>query len=119
MRDAPVTALDGIAVLLTALLAAVLVAFPFVVAPHYEAMFRDFGASPLPPLTRLVLSARIPIGLGATTATSAVLGCVPAIPRGVRRGVIVGAFVIGCAGIAVCLVGLYLPIFRLADSIQE
>ncbi len=120
MRDAPLTALDGIGVFLTALVAAALVAFPFVVGPRFEAMFHEFGAmDALPLLTRLVLSAWIPIGLGAATASGAVLGCVPAIPLGVRRGVLVGAFVMGCAAIAVCLVGLYLPIFLLAGAISE
>jgi type II secretory pathway component PulF len=118
MRDARLTTLDVIAVLLTGLVSATLVAFPHVVAPRYREMFADFGAAPLPALTRLVLSTWFPTALGAATATGPILGCIPAIPLTFRRIALVAAFVLGLASFAVCLVGLYLPIFALADSIK-
>jgi len=119
MRHGHLTAVDGIAVFVTALLTAFLLAFPLWVAPAFEAMFRDFGAASVPALTRLVLSRWLPLGLAATTAVGPVLACIPAIPIAYRRGVLVAALVFGCAAVGVCLVGLYAPIFALAGAIKE
>jgi hypothetical protein len=113
------TALDGIAVFLTGLLAAFLVAFPFVVAPSFAGMFRDFGAASLPVLTQLVLSRWFPVALGASTAGGPVLASFAAIPLAHRRRLLVAAFVFGTAAVGVCMAGLYEPIFELAGKIRE
>jgi hypothetical protein len=118
MRDQRLTALDGIAVFLTGLLAAGLVAFPFAVGRSFERLFADFGATSPPALTRLVLSVWFPCALGALVAGGPVLACIPAVPLVYRRRVLVAAFVLGCVSVGVCLVGLYLPVFALAEGIK-
>jgi hypothetical protein len=119
MHREHLTSLDGIAVFLTGLLTAFLMAFPFLVAPVFAGMVRDFGAASLPALTTLVLSRWFPVALGALTASGPVLGCIPAIPLAHRRRVLVAAFVCGSAAVGVCLVGLYEPIFELVGKIKE
>jgi hypothetical protein len=119
MRERQFTALDGIAVFLTGLLAAFLVAFAFVIAPRFQAMFSDFGAKDaLPPLTRLTLSRWFPLALGASTAAGPVLALMPSIPMVQRRWFLVAAFVFGFAAIGTCWVGMYQPIFDLAVKIE-
>jgi hypothetical protein len=119
MRDERLTALDGIAVLLTGLLTAILAAFPFLVAPSFARMFRDFGGAALPVLTRLVLSQWFPLTLAATTAVGPVLACIPKVPLRARRWALVAAFAFGCAAVGVCWTGLYQPIFALAGKIKD
>jgi hypothetical protein len=118
MRE-ELSALDGIAVVITGLQAAFLFVFPWLVGRSFQNMFADFGmASPLPLLTRLALTVWFPMTLGATTATGPVLGAIPAVPLTIRRRALIAAFVFGCAAIGACLVGLYLPIFDLAGKIK-
>jgi hypothetical protein len=115
MRDERLTAGDGIAVVITAAQAVLLLAFPFLVARPFNLMFRDMGFNqPFPLLTRLALSAWFPMSLGATTAIGPVLACIPAVPLVHRRRTLVGAFVFGCAAIGACIAGMYLPVFDLA-----
>jgi type II secretory pathway component PulF len=118
VHDDRLTALDGIGVVLDGLLAAALIAFPHVVTPRFEAMFNEFGSGPLPVLTRLALAMWFPTALGAAPATGLVLGCIPAVPRAVRRSALVVGFVVGLFALAACLVGMYLPIYDLAGSIK-
>ncbi len=119
MRDERLGALDGIALFLTGLLTACILAFPFLVAPSFAAMFRDFGGfNSLPALTKLVLTRWFPLTLGATAAIGPVLACVPSIPAVHRRWVLVASFVFGCAAMGVCVVGMYAPIFALAGAIK-
>jgi hypothetical protein len=118
MTDDRLTALDGIAVFLTGLLTVVLVAFTFWVAPSFASMFRDFGNTSLPLLTRLALSRWFPLTLAATTAIGPALAYIPAIPLRVRRWTLVAAFVFGGAAAAVCLEGMYAPIFDLAGKVK-
>ena len=83
-------------------------------------MFRDLGsANHLPTLTRLVISGWLPVILGLFVVSGVVVGVRGPIPLSGRRTLIVLAFVIGGVGFAVCLVGLYLPIFAVADAIKE
>jgi hypothetical protein len=118
MGDQRLTSLDGIAVFLTGLVAAGLFAFPFAVGRHFGAMFADFGSAPLPPLTGLAVSVWFPCALGAMVAGGPVLACIPAVPLAYRRRVLVAAFVLGCVSVGVCVVGVYLPLFELADKIK-
>ncbi len=118
MREEQLTALDGIAAFLTAVLVALLVLVAFVVAPSFHGMFSEFGNVALPPLTRLVLSRWFPLALAASTAAGPVLAFVPAIPVVWRRRVLVAAFVFGFAALGVCLLGLYQPIFELTGKIK-
>jgi hypothetical protein len=120
MRDERLTALDGIALFLTGLLASVLFAFPYVVGPSFRVMFDEFcRKDALPPLTNLALSVWFPSVLGAVTASGPAFCGISSISLAYRRGVLVAAFVFGCAALAVCLVGMYLPIFELAGKIKE
>lgn len=118
MPDERLTALDGIAVALTGLLATVLFAFPYLVGRHFRLMFDDFGTASLPALTNLALSTWFPSVLGAVTAIGPAVAGIPSISLARRRRVVVAAFVFGCAAFAMCLVGMYLPIFDLADNIK-
>ncbi len=118
MRDERLGSLDGIAIFLTGVLAAALLAFPLVVAPAFRNMFADFGSGPLPLLTRWSLSGWFPGALGALVLSGPVLGCIPAVPLRYRRRVLVATFVVGCASVALCVTGVYLPVFELAGKIK-
>jgi hypothetical protein len=119
MQDERLNAGDGIAVAITGMQAACLMAFPWVVGQSFAQMYLEFGAAGgLPLLTRLALSIPFPMSLGATTAIGPVLGCISAVPLSSRRVALVAAFLFGCAAIAVCMVGVYQPMFDLAGKIK-
>jgi hypothetical protein len=85
MRE-DLTALDGIAVVVTGLQAGLLFAFPWLAERFFQSMFAEMGFNtPMPLLTRLVLTVWFPVSLGATTAVGPVLACIPAVPLRVRR----------------------------------
>jgi hypothetical protein len=115
----PFTALDWIAVVLTGLGVAGLVAFPFVVAPAFETMFAEFGNMSLPRITNLALRpwAAPTLGLLAASPTAVALAMRHPDTLVVRRGLVVLGF-FGVAGaLALMVYGLYVPIVDLAQKI--
>ncbi len=93
-----------------------LLLFP-VAARSFAGMYRDFGG-PTPVLTQLVLAGWIPIGVAVPSLAALALG---AFNRtlGRRRAFVVGAFALGGVGLGVSLVGLYLPLFALANALSK
>ncbi len=111
------TVLDGIGIFLTGLLALGLLAFP-VVGARYQAMYADFGSQALPLLSRLAMSLWFPPMLGVLVAAAVAVALTRRASLGVRRGLVVGAFVLGAVCLATCWVAVYLPIFQLAGQIR-
>ncbi len=112
------TVLDWIGLVVVLLPVSFLLTWPWLLAPSYRLMFSEFG-SELPLLTQLVLSpwpplafAVISVGLvaGATLLRGASIGN--------RCALAVAAFVVALVGVAMCFLGVYLPIFQLANSIE-
>ncbi len=104
---------------MTALTIVMLLVLPRVAAPHFEQMFRELGGE-MPALTRFVLSF-----WGAPVLSIIPLGCMStalffrrSAPIGERRILLVVAFGLTVVGSAIYLLGLYLPIFTIADQIQ-
>ena len=89
---------------------------PFLTAPAYARMFEDFGGA-LPLLTRLVLSTWFPLALGLLPLVPLAAGAAGRMRLGVRRALVVGAFVLSLAVSGACLVALELPLFRLAGAV--
>ena len=112
------TALDWIAAILAALLGAGVVCFPLV-GRRFEAMYRDMGNAHIPALTRLAVSTWLPCTLGAIVLACVAFGLSSRGGLGTRRASIVGGFVLGGAALAVLLIGVYLPVFRLAGAVSE
>ena len=112
------TALDWIGVVLVGLGASGLVALSLV-GRAFAVMYADFGATEaLPVATRLALAPWCPPLLAAATVLVLAGGLRPSASIGQRRAWIVGAFVFSLLGFALCLVGLYLPLFALAGSVE-
>lgn len=111
------TVLDWIGAAVASLTALGLFALPLV-GRAFAAMYRDLGGGSIPALTRLALSGWLPLVLGAVVAGGIGVGVFVVPSLGVRRAVIVGAFLFGLAAIAFCLVALYLPIFQLAGNVK-
>ena len=100
--------------------------FPFVftiihetrVAAEKEEMFLEFGGT-LPTLTKNVINPWFTITLGMLSlsifSTQWLKPVKASIKR--RRAVIVISFVTASVSFAICIVGLYQPIFRLAGSV--
>ena len=111
------TALDWIAVVLAAGGALVLIALA-PVGGSFAAMHAHFGADlELPLLTRCVTSAAGPLVLAAPPIAALATG-LRARDLGARRVGIVVAFVLALAGIALCFVGYYLPLWEVAGAIR-
>jgi len=111
------TALDWIAVVLTGLVGLNLAAFPVLISPVYVDMFAEFGAE-LPGLTRLVIQAWFPaLGLVLVVGLAA-WGLLGRLGLGKRRALVVGAFTLALVWTGLCWLGLYLPIFELAESVK-
>jgi hypothetical protein len=115
----PFTALDWIAVVLTGLGVAALVAFPFGVA-NFATGFAEFGNVSLPPITLLALSPWAPPTLGLLGASPTVVALAIRHPDTlvVRRGLVVLGFFAVAGTLALMLCGLYTPIFDLAEKIK-
>jgi hypothetical protein len=83
-------------------------------------MFDDLGSREnLPLLTQWATSPWGPIALAIPTGVALAFGIGASAPMRRRRAWIVGAVLLGCASCALCLVGLYLPIFVLARAIES
>jgi hypothetical protein len=112
------TTLDWIGTVVTGTNALGLLLFPLA-GRSFALMFQEFGAeNKLPALTHLAISWWFPMMFGVLVAAGVVLGIRRTTPIERRRAWIVGAFVLGGVGFGVCLAGVYLPIFALADAIQ-
>jgi hypothetical protein len=113
----PFTSLDWIGVVVAAFSALVLAMFPLA-GEAFAVMLKDFGsADDLPVLTRLATSTWFPMALAFPVIAALLTGVRGRGPIARRRAWIVAAFVLGCAGFAVCLVGVYLPVFALAGAV--
>lgn len=118
--DAPeqLTPFDWLGACLAGLPAFALLAFP-VQGRRFAAMFADFGAQKdLPVLTRLAVSVSFPVALGLLVVVLIGAGVTLRAPLAARRACIIAGFVLGVGAFALCLVGLYLPIFSLAGNIK-
>jgi hypothetical protein len=112
------TVLDWIGTVVAGSTGLGLLLFPFA-SRTFASMFRDFGpAANLPALTRLVISGWFPMLLGLVVIAGVVAGVRRAGSLSKRRAVLVGAFVLGGVSFGVCLVGLYLPIFAIANAVK-
>lgn len=111
------TVLDWIGIFLTGLVAAGLLSFP-VVGLRYQAMYADFGSQTLPLLTRVAVSLWFPLLLGVLVAAAVAVALTRRVSLGARRGLVVGAFILGAICLASCWVAVYLPIFQLAGQIR-
>lgn len=117
-RDASAfTVLDWIGVVLAGLAAVGLLGFP-IVGASFGGMYGDFGSQALPLLTRLAVSLWFPPLLGALVAAAIAVAVTRRASLTVRRGLVVGAFVVGAVSLASCCVAVYLPIFQLAGQIR-
>ena len=110
------TALDWIGAVVAGLGVLFLFQFPLMSA-HFAKMFADFGGE-LPAVTRLGLTLWFPMILGAMPLVWLVAALGPWFRLGVRRALIVFAFVEGLASAAFCLYAMYAPIFALAAAIK-
>jgi hypothetical protein len=114
------TVLDWIGALFAGKAVIGLLAFWFVAGRSFESTFRDLGsAEQLPMLTRIVISSWFPTTVGLIAAVGLALGIRPGAALRRRRAWIVGAFVLGGAGLGLCVVGAYLPVFELAGKIKS
>ena len=117
-NSADFTVLDWVGLVLVLLPVSFLLTWPWLLAPAYRSMFSDFGGE-LPLLTQLVLSPWLTLAFAVVS-----LGLVggAALLRGAsignRRALAVVAFVVALVGVAMCFLGVYLPIFQLADAIE-
>ncbi len=112
------TTLDRMGIVIASSTAIGLMLFP-VAGATFSGMFTDVGASKdLPLLTRLATSAWFPLLLVLPVVACLVMGLRRKTPLAVRRAWIVGAFALGCVSFALCLVGMYLPVFAIANAIR-
>lgn len=111
--------LDWIGLVVVLLLNGFLVTWPALIAPTYRAMFSEF-ATELPLFTRLALSLWLPLGFVALSVGLVTAAALLRTNLGIgnRRALAVLAFVVALAGVATCIVGVYLPIFQLAGAIE-
>lgn len=113
------SALDWIGTVIAGFAVVALLVFPVVVAPTFESMFRDFGGE-VPGLTRMVLSTGFAPALAllplACLVTAFGFRRTAAIRE--RRTLIAFAFLLSLTAKTLCVVGLCLPIFELADTIH-
>ena len=94
-----------------------LLSFP-IFGHNFATMFQDFGSPEhLPTLTRLAVTWWFPVSLGLLVTAVILAGGSP-LPLKVRRACIVVAFLVGCIGLGLCVVGVYLPVFQLADAVK-
>jgi len=111
------TVLDWIGTMITGFGGVLLLSFPLL-GEGFADVFRDMGTAHLSLLTKLATSIWFPILLGALVVTGAAAGLhAQGLQR--RRTLIVAAFALACVGLALCLTGVYLPIFEIAGKIKS
>ena len=110
------TVLDWIGVAIAALAAAALASFPVTIAPTFRGMFHDFSTA-LPGVTSLVLTSwwapTIALVAGGCVATA--IGLHYQLTLGRRRLLVLLGFLIALTGVGITVIGMYLPIFQVAD----
>ena len=111
------SALDWIAVLGVCAGALFCFLFPFVIAPQFAKMFKDFGGE-LPDITQLGLTIWFPLMLGLNPASIVFHALSGKHTLFKRRMLIVAAFVMALAAIGVLLFAMYAPIFAIAGNIK-
>src|SRR5262245_49523497 len=118
-ESASFTALDWIAVGLSALLSLALIVFPFTVAPSFAQMFSEFGSA-FPAVTRAALTpwAAPSLGLLAASPMLVAVALPGAGTLGLRRAMVILSFFLGLFALGTCLFALYAPIFDLAGKIK-
>ncbi len=117
-RDERFTALDWIAVSMTVMQIAVIVATPLTVSRTFLEMFSSFGDfDELPRLTQLALSPWYGFIAPIIPLALLVWGVVARRPIGWRRAGVVSAFLLSLAVIGLYLFGAYAPIFEIADAV--
>jgi hypothetical protein len=118
-RSASFTALDWIAVGLSALLSLALIAFPFTVGPLFAGMLSEFGGT-LPAVTRVALTPWAAPSLGLFAASPVIVAV--ALPEagslGLRRAMVLLGFFLGLFALGAAVFALYAPIFDLAGKIK-
>jgi hypothetical protein len=87
------------------------------IGPRFKKLFEGFGGE-MPVLTQLVCMPWFPLLFGLTSACMVAVALVGKTSLGFRRGLIVGASFISLSASALCLHGLYIPIFAIADAIK-
>lgn len=110
------TVLDWIGALFAGLAIAVLFSISLYVS-RFRAMYADFGDVALPALTAIVTQPYVPplLALGAALPLA---NAFRRTPLRSRRVSVAAAFVLACGFLAVCAIGLYMPIFEIAGSIR-
>lgn len=88
------------------------------IALIFNKMFMDFGGV-LPTLTEVVLKPWFSIVLGLICLCIFSMQWLPAIKGNInrKRAVIILSFLAISAALAICMIGLYLPIFKMAGSV--
>jgi len=113
------TIADKTAVLITWLSITALLFFP-VVANQYSIMFNDFGGK-LPLLTKIVLKGWYPHGCALLSIVTMALRWFPERMVSIRavRTVVILSLVLSCTGVALCVIGVNLPMFEMMDAISK
>lgn len=111
------TVLDWLGAVWTGFAVLGLLAFP-VVAGSFRAMYAEFGDVELPALTHFVTQPWVPPVLAVGPVVLLILGFRTRIGLGRRRFSVVMAFLLSSVLVAVCLWGVYLPLFDLAGAIS-
>lgn len=110
------TVLDWIGALFAGVAIALLVSLSLY-APRFRAMYADFGDVALPTLTAIVTQPCVP-PLLALVAALPLANAFRRTPLRSRRFWVAAAFVLACGFLAVCAIGLYMPIFAIAGTIR-
>ncbi len=115
----PLTVLDRIGIGLTVFPLAALLFFRPLAGRAFEEMFRQIGTlGGLPAITRLALTWWFPVVVGLAPLGALLRGLMAGVPVPQRRTWVIGAFFMACIGLAICVYGVYLPIFDLAGKIK-
>lgn len=113
------TVLDWLGTVVAGFSALALAMFP-ITGRSFAGMFNDLGSrAELPLLTRLATTTWFPLLLVIPVVTTLALGLRGRHALSTRRLWIVSAFLLGGVSFAVCLVGVYLPIFSIAGAIVD
>jgi hypothetical protein len=118
-RPAPgFTALDWFGTVAAGFGALALLTFP-IAGRSFATMLRDFGSPEhLPALTKLAVSWWFPMALALPVAAALVFALRQDLALRKRRACIVAAFILGGIALAVCVIGVYLPVFSLAGAMK-
>jgi hypothetical protein len=107
--------LDWLSLLVAGNTAVFLLGFSLVAGHRFGSMFDDFGGK-VPFVTSLVVRWYVPTAAGLLVAGALVYGLRGAPSR--RRVTLAGAALAGLLAAAICVYGLYAPIWELAGKIK-